>query len=39
MRIMQQQRISWPEFKPGEMADLIAYLNSTLTVKVAQPPE
>jgi len=35
MRTMQQQRIPWPEFKPREMADLIAYLNSKLIVKVA----
>jgi mono/diheme cytochrome c family protein len=35
IKTMQQQRIPWPEFKGREMADLIAYLNSTLIVKVA----
>jgi len=34
-RIMKQQGIAWPEFKGREMADLIAYLNSTRIVRVA----
>jgi cytochrome c2 len=37
MRSMKQQGVSWPEFKGREMADLIAYLNSRLIVRVATP--
>jgi cytochrome c2 len=36
---MKRQRISWPEFKGREMADLITYLNSKLIVRVAEPPQ
>ena len=35
IQTMKQQRIDWPEFKGREMADLIAYLNSRLIVRVA----
>ena len=35
MQMMKQQGLAWPEFKGREMADLIAYLNSRLVVKVA----
>jgi hypothetical protein len=34
---MKQQGIDWPEFKGREMADLIAYLNSRLIVRIALP--
>jgi cytochrome c2 len=34
-RIMKQQGIDWPEFRGREMADLIAYLNSTRIVRIA----
>jgi hypothetical protein len=34
-RAMRQKRISWPEFHGSEMADLIAYLNSRLTTRIA----
>ena len=37
MQTMKQQRIDWPEFKGREMADLIAFLNSRLIVRVARP--
>jgi cytochrome c2 len=37
MQSMKQQRIEWPEFKGREMADLIAFLNSRLPVRVARP--
>jgi cytochrome c2 len=36
MRKMKQQGIDWPEFKGREMADLIAYLNSTRIIRVAR---
>jgi len=36
MRAMKQQRIDWPEFKGREMADLIAYLNTRLIIRVAE---
>jgi cytochrome c2 len=35
MQAMKQQRIDWPEFKGREMADLIAYLNSRLIIRIA----
>ena len=35
IQTMKQQHIDWPEFKGREMADLIAYLNSRLIVRVA----
>jgi cytochrome c len=34
-RSMKQQGLVWPEFKGREMADLIAYMNSRLTIRVA----
>ena len=34
---MKRMNISWPEFKDQEMPDLIAYLNSRLILRVAQP--
>jgi cytochrome c2 len=37
MEAMKQQRIDWPEFKGREMADLIAFLNSRVIVRVARP--
>ena len=37
IQIMKQQQIDWPEFHGREMPDLIAYLNSRLTIRVAQP--
>lgn len=36
-RSMKQQGVAWPEFKGREMADLIAFLNSRLIVRVARP--
>lgn len=35
LRTMDTQRVEWPSFKGKEMADLIAYLNSTRIVRVA----
>ena len=35
MKVMKQERIVWPEFRKGEMADLIAFLNSRLIVRIA----
>lgn len=35
LQSMNNQRIQWPEFKGKEMADLIAYLNSRLIVRIA----
>jgi hypothetical protein len=35
---MKAQRISWPEFSGSEMTDLITYLNSRLTSRIAQRP-
>ncbi len=34
---MKRMNISWPEFKDQEMPDLIAYLNSRLIPRIAQP--
>jgi mono/diheme cytochrome c family protein len=39
MNAMKQQHIDWPEFKGREMADLIAYLNSRLIVRLASKTE
>ena len=36
---MKRQGLSWPEFKGREMADLVAYLNSQLIVRVAEPQQ
>ena len=33
--MMQQKGIPWPQFQGGEMADLIAYLNSRVVQRVA----
>jgi cytochrome c len=38
MNAMKRERIAWPEFKKGEMADLIAFLNSRLIVRIAVRP-
>jgi hypothetical protein len=38
MNVMKRERIAWPEFKKGEMADLIAFLNSRLIVRIAERP-
>jgi cytochrome c2 len=35
MRTMKEQNVEWPEFKGREMADLIAFLNSRLVIRVA----
>jgi len=35
MQVMKKQGVSWPEFKGREMADMIAYLNSRLIIRVA----
>jgi len=32
---MRRNRITWPQFHRSDMADLIAYLNSRLIVRVA----
>jgi hypothetical protein len=37
IQAMKRQQIDWPEFHGREMADLIAFLNSRLIVRVAQP--
>jgi cytochrome c2 len=37
IRTMKQQQIEWPEFHGREMADLIAFLNSRLIIRVARP--
>jgi cytochrome c2 len=36
LETMQKQNLTWPQFKPSEMADLIAYLNSRLVPRVAE---
>ena len=35
MQAMKQQGVDWPQFKGREMADLIAFLNSRVIVRVA----
>lgn len=35
IQTMKQQRIAWPEFKGRDMADVIAYLNSRIPVRIA----
>jgi cytochrome c len=37
IQTMKRQQIDWPEFHGREMADLIAFLNSRLILRVAQP--
>jgi cytochrome c2 len=32
---VQRERLSWPELQPGEMLDLISYLNSKLVSRIA----
>jgi mono/diheme cytochrome c family protein len=34
---MKNQGIQWPEFQGSEMKDLMAYLNSRLIIRLAQP--
>ena len=34
---MKQMGVSWPSFQGSEMADLIAYLNSRLVMRIGQP--
>jgi cytochrome c2 len=36
LKSIQKQKLSWPEIKPAEMADLITYLNSRLVSRVAR---
>jgi mono/diheme cytochrome c family protein len=33
---IQKQNLTWPELKPSEMSDLIAYLNSRLVRRIAK---
>jgi cytochrome c2 len=33
---MQKNNIRWPQFTPGEMSDLIAFLNSRLVMRLAR---
>jgi mono/diheme cytochrome c family protein len=35
---MKRERVSWPQFRGSEMADLIAYLNSRVIVRIAGAP-
>jgi cytochrome c2 len=35
LEMTQREKLSWPELKPSEMLDLIAYLNSRLVTRVA----
>jgi len=35
---MKRDGVSWPRFRGSEMADLIAYLNSRVIVRIAAPP-
>lgn len=37
IQAMKRQGIAWPEFHGNDMADLIAFLNSRLIIRVAQP--
>jgi cytochrome c2 len=37
IQAMKRQQIDWPEFHGREMPDLIAFLNSRLIIRVAQP--
>jgi mono/diheme cytochrome c family protein len=37
LQTMREQRMSWPQFRKDEMADLIAYLNSRLIVRIGVP--
>jgi mono/diheme cytochrome c family protein len=35
---MQQQQVAWPQFQPGEIADLLEYLNAARAPVRAVPP-
>jgi cytochrome c551/c552 len=35
-KTIERQKLSWPELKPAEMADLITYLNSRLVARIAR---
>jgi mono/diheme cytochrome c family protein len=35
--VMKADRVAWPRFRGSEMADLIAYLNSRVIVRIAGP--
>ena len=37
LEIMAKESVTWPQFKPAEMTDLIAYLNSRLVARLAEP--
>jgi cytochrome c2 len=37
LRAGQKQQLSWPELKPSELADLMAFLNSRLVSRIARP--
>lgn len=36
LRAMEQQEVSWPHFEPGEIADLLEYLNRKSPVQTAR---
>ena len=36
LKTMQKENVAWPQFKPAEMSDLIAFLNSRLVPRVAR---
>jgi cytochrome c2 len=36
VQTMQQQKITWPQFKGSEMSDLIAFLNKRLVTRVGR---
>jgi len=37
LEMMEQQKLSWPEFTGSEMPDLISFLNSRLVSRIARP--
>jgi cytochrome c2 len=37
LEMMDQQKLSWPEFTGPEMSDLISFLNSRLVSRIARP--
>ena len=39
LEAIQEKELAWPEFSGSEMSDLIAYLNSRLVPRIANPKE
>jgi len=39
LEAIKEKELAWPEFSGSEMSDLIAYLNSRLVPRIANPKE